>query len=61
MSRSEVAIQALKGLPENAGWDDILETMLFMADVEQGLQDSQEGRFVSNDAAKKLFEQWTKK
>ncbi|MBM3325772.1 MAG: hypothetical protein FJY65_02150 [Calditrichaeota bacterium] len=40
----EIAIDAIRGMPESADLDDILEEIIYHAKIEQGMADIREGR-----------------
>ena len=52
MSTKEKAIEALRDLPEDASWVEIEEKIQFLAAVEKGRQDLQEGRTISHEDVK---------
>ncbi|MEX2585455.1 MAG: hypothetical protein WD315_03615 [Balneolaceae bacterium] len=45
----------LKDLPEDASWDDVMYKIYVRQSIEQGLQDSKEGRVVSHEEIKKRY------
>lgn len=46
----------LKDLPEDASWDDVMYKIYVRQSIEQGLQDSQEGRVISHEDIKKRYQ-----
>jgi predicted transcriptional regulator len=49
------AIEALRGLPENATFEDAIERLCFVAKVEEGLRQSETGEVVPHEEIKKQF------
>ena len=50
------AIEALQNLPDTATLDDAIERLCFLAKIEEGLRQSEDGRLVSHDEVKKQFQ-----
>lgn len=46
----------LKDLPEDADWEDVMYKIYVRQSVEQGLEDSEEGRVVSHEEIKKKYQ-----
>ena len=59
MSAKESVLQAIHRLPDDADYRAIAEEIAFLAALEQGDQDIQAGRVVSNEEARKRLESWT--
>jgi predicted transcriptional regulator len=55
MTTKERILQAVRDLPVDATTDDAIETIVFIAKVEEGLAQLDEGRSVSHDEAKRRF------
>jgi predicted transcriptional regulator len=49
------ALGAIQALPDTATIDQAIERLCFIAKIEEGLRDSQDGRVVSHDEVKKRF------
>lgn len=49
------AIDAIKGLPDQATIEDAIERLCFIAKIEEGLRQSDAGRLVPHDEVKKRF------
>ena len=49
------AIQALQALPAHATIEDAIERLCFIANIEEGLRQSDAGELVSQDEVKKQF------
>ena len=54
-TEKERAIEALKTLPEQATLEDAIERLCFIANIEEGLRQSEAGQLVSHDEIKKQF------
>ncbi len=59
MSAKESVLQAIHRLPDDADYRAIAEEIAFLAALEQGDQDIQVGRVVSNEDVRKKLESWT--
>ncbi|NBB76333.1 MAG: hypothetical protein GVY02_03045 [Bacteroidetes bacterium] len=46
----------LKNLPENADWDDLMYKIYVRQSIEQGLEDSEEGRVITHEEIKKKYQ-----
>jgi predicted transcriptional regulator len=55
MSQKELVIEATQGLPEDASYDEIIERISFMAAIQEGLKDLEQGDVVSHDEVKRQF------
>jgi predicted transcriptional regulator len=51
----ERTLEALRGLPADATVDDAIERLVFMARVEEGLQQLDAGQGVSHEEVKRRF------
>lgn len=56
----EEALSLIQRLPDSATTSDILEELLFMQQVERGLQDVEEGRTFTHQEVKEQLHQWRK-
>ena len=53
-------IESMGRLPENLTVDQIMEHILFIEKVQKGLSDSEEGRTMNKEEAKKRLQKWLK-
>lgn len=58
MSAKESVLQAIHRLPDDVDYRAIAEEIAFLAALEQGDQDIQAGRVVSNEDVRKKLESW---
>lgn len=49
------AIEALRELPQDATYDDLIERIVFLARIEEGLAQLDAGQSVSHDDVKRRF------
>lgn len=49
----QAALKAIRALPDDATIEDIIERLHFIAQVEAGLRDLDEGRFITHEEMKK--------
>ena len=61
MSVKQQVLAALQRLPEDATYEQALETVEFMAAVQQGLDDVAAGRVVPHEEVKKQLPAWLPK
>lgn len=54
-TKKQRAIEAIRALPEHATIEDAIERLCFIAKIEEGFRQSDEGRLVSHDEVKKQF------
>ena len=54
------AIKAIRTLPDDSSYEDIMERLYFMQKVEAGLKDVEEGRVIPHEEVKKRLSKWLK-
>ena len=54
------AIKVIEQLPDESTFEDIMEQLLFMQKVEEGLEDIRQGRVISHEDVKKRLSKWLK-
>lgn len=54
MSNKEMIIDAVRILPEDASWQDIVEHLHILAAIREGQEDIEAGRFISHEEVKKM-------
>lgn len=59
MKRNKV-IETVKEMPSEFELDDLMEKLVFIEKVEQGLRDVEEGKTVSHEEVAKQFKKWSK-
>jgi len=52
----EEAIKTISRLPEEASWDEIMYKIYVKRKIEEGLKAADEGRTISHEEVKELFE-----
>jgi predicted transcriptional regulator len=58
MSNKEAVIEAIRGLPEEASLDDILEHVATLAAIRRGEADADAGRLIPHEEVKKSIAKW---
>jgi hypothetical protein len=53
-------IKSIQDLPDNLTFDQLMEKLLLLFKIEEGLCDLREGKFVSMEEAKLRHEKWLK-
>lgn len=56
----ESVIDLLKNIPEDATYEDIIAEIYFKKQVEEGIEQLDNGQSLSNDEVKKRLEKWLK-
>jgi predicted transcriptional regulator len=57
----DLAVEAIKKLPENSSVDQIMYEVSLVANVLEGLEDVEAGRVISTDELKKRIKTWGSK
>ena len=52
--------KTLENLPDNFSIDELIEQLIFIEKVEEGLEQSRNGKTVSNDEVRKIIDKWSK-
>ena len=52
------ALKAIKSMPDESTIDDIIERLHFIAQVDAGIRDADEGRILTNEEVKKRVVKW---
>ena len=58
LSKNKVK-KSIESLPDSFTIDELIDQLIFMKKVEEGLQQSEEGKIVSNDDIKNLIDKWS--
>jgi len=54
-SGKQLALEALRSLPDDATLEDAIERLCFLAKVEEGLRQSEAGELIPHEEIKKQF------
>ena len=60
MTKSKI-IETLNTLPDEISIDDLLDKLVFINKVENGLKQSERGESISTEEAKNRLDKWLKK
>ena len=52
--------KTIQNLPDSFTIDELIDQLIFMEKVEEGYQQSEEGRVVSNEDVKLMIDKWSK-
>lgn len=52
--------KSIKRLPEKFTIDELIDQLIFIEKVEEGLKQSDEGKVVSNEDVRLIIEKWSK-
>jgi hypothetical protein len=52
--------QSIENLPDSFTIDELIDQLIFIEKVEEGLKQSKEGKVISNDDVKEIIEKWSK-
>jgi predicted transcriptional regulator len=61
MSNKEIAIEAIRQLPDDATIEEIAEEIAVLVGIFRGLEDVEAGRTVPHDEVKKRLQTWITK
>jgi predicted transcriptional regulator len=61
MSNKDVAIEAIRQLPEQASFEEIAEEVAILAGIRRGEKDADAGRTIPHDEVKKRLQTWISK
>ena len=59
LTRDKV-INSIKDLPDSFTIDELIDRLIFIEKVEQGLKQSGEGKVIPHDEVGKIIEKWSK-
>ncbi|NBC84534.1 MAG: hypothetical protein GVY19_14295 [Bacteroidetes bacterium] len=51
--------QSIDNLPDSFTIDELIEQLIFIEKVEEGIRQSDEGKIISNDDVKSMIEKWS--
>ena len=51
--------QSIDNLPDSFTIDELIEQLIFVEKVEEGIRQSDEGKTISNDDVKSMIEKWS--
>lgn len=60
MTIKEKVLQAVQNLPDDAPIEEAMEKLLFMAKIEMGLRQADDGQTVSHEELKERTARWLK-
>ena len=52
--------KTIKGLPDSFTIDELIDQLIFIEKVEEGFEQSEEGKVVSDEDVKKIIDKWSK-
>ncbi|MCK4381060.1 MAG: hypothetical protein KAW51_07960 [Candidatus Lokiarchaeota archaeon] len=56
----EKVIESIKKLPDDANYDDIMESIYVQQMIIKGIEQLDKGEFISHEDAKERFREWLK-
>ncbi len=60
MTITEKVLQAVENLPDDASIEEAMERPFFMAKIEKGMQQADNGQTISHDEVKQRASKWLK-
>jgi len=60
MLTKDKLIQSINKLPDTFTIDELIDQLIFIEKVEEGLEQSKEGKVFSNEDVKEIIEKWSK-
>ncbi len=52
--------KTIKTLPESFTIDELIDQLIFMEKIEEGFQESVQGKVISNEDVKSMIDKWSK-
>jgi hypothetical protein len=59
MLTKNTVMQSIDNLPDSFTIDELIEQLIFVEKVEEGIKQSDEGKTISNDDVKYMIEKWS--
>jgi len=56
----EKVIESIKKLPDNANYDDIMESIYVQQMITKGIEQLDKGEYISHEDVKERFREWLK-
>ena len=60
MITKERLIQVINGMPEEINIEEVIEELVFISKIEQGLYDVESGRILNDSVVAEKMEKWLK-
>ena len=60
MLSKTIVQKSIDRLPQEFSIDELIEQLIFIQQVEEGLQQSREGKVISHEDVKSMFARWSK-
>jgi predicted transcriptional regulator len=60
MLTKEKLNKTINNLPDSFTIDELIDQLIFIEKVEEGLKQSEEGKVVSNEDVKQMIDKWSK-
>lgn len=60
MLTRETVIKSIQDLPDSFTIDELIDRLIFIDKVEQGLKQSVEGKVIPHEEVKEIIEKWSK-
>jgi Zn-dependent alcohol dehydrogenase len=60
MLTKEKLNKTIKTLPESFTIDELIDRLIFMEKIEEGFQESEQGKVISNEDVKSMIDKWSK-
>ncbi|MEK7718539.1 MAG: hypothetical protein AAB347_02845 [Bacteroidota bacterium] len=60
MITKERLIQVINGMPEEINIEEVIEELVFISKIEQGLYDVESGRILTDSVVAEKMEKWLK-
>jgi len=60
MITKEKLNKTIRSLPDSFTIDELIDQLIFMEKVEEGLKQSEKGKVVTNEDVKQIIDKWSK-
>jgi predicted transcriptional regulator len=58
LTKSKVR-KSIENLPDSFTIDELIDQLIFIEKIEEGIQQSEEGKVISNDDVKNMIDKWS--
>ncbi len=60
MLTKNIVRQSIDSLPDSFTIDELIEQLIFVEKIEDGIKQSNDGKTISNDEVKSMIEKWSR-
>ena len=60
VTKKEIMHRVVEQLPDEAGWDEAIDRLMYLKGIERGLDDVEAGRTISHEELLQRIQSWRK-